>query len=274
MNRKVGHRFHPTDEEIINHFLRKKALGLGHEVSDDIAEVDVCKFEPWQLPDLAVNTSDYDLEWFFFCPCNYKYTNSRRANRTTKSGYWKVTGKDRKLWIIKGAKHQIGIKKTLVFHRGRVPNGIRTNWVIHEYHPTAFNFQNQRAYVICRLKQKADVKVEKSTADEGELCLQRPSDYRNILENAFPDGNPLVRTLTQNGWLDYDSSVEQGLDLQFSNGFCNDLNGLQYYDCSEHENEDFLNSLIVDPFEETVHTHHNGSRPSESLKVYVEGSRD
>ena len=72
-----------------------------------------------------------DQVWYFFCSPNYKYSNSRRLDRTTKSGYWKVTGKDRKI-------QDIAIKKTLVFYQGR-PKGKRTNWVMHEYTPT-FNF--------------------------------------------------------------------------------------------------------------------------------------
>lgn len=73
-----------------------------------------------------------DRVWYFFNAPVSKYANSKRINRTTNSGFWKCTGKDRVIWDKQGKK--IGFKKNLVFHKGRVPNGIRTNWVIHEYH--------------------------------------------------------------------------------------------------------------------------------------------
>jgi len=82
-----------------------------------------------------------DPEYYFFCPRSYKYANSDRANRTTQAGYWKVTGKDR-IVKTKTTKEHIATKKTLVFYEGRVPNGIKTNWIMHEYHPT-FSFPNQ-----------------------------------------------------------------------------------------------------------------------------------
>lgn len=45
----LGFRFSPTDEELINHYLRLKNEGHNSEVQV-IAEVDFYKFDPWELP--------------------------------------------------------------------------------------------------------------------------------------------------------------------------------------------------------------------------------
>ncbi|XP_031504723.1 NAC domain-containing protein 17-like [Nymphaea colorata] len=123
-----GFRFHPTDDELVQHYLKRKICGRPLKL-DCIGEVDVYKSEPWDLPDKSLIRNG-DRQWYFFSPRDRKYPNGARSNRATKSGYWKATGKDR---IISVNSRAVGTKKTLVYYIGRAPKGERTDWVMHEY---------------------------------------------------------------------------------------------------------------------------------------------
>ncbi|XP_031251033.1 NAC transcription factor 47-like [Pistacia vera] len=99
----VGMRFRPTEEEIILYYLERKMGGLDFPVHC-INEVDVLKYEPWDLPDLSARP-DNEM-WYFFNAPTYKYAKSKRTNRATRAGYWKVTGKDRPIWDDRGTKKE------------------------------------------------------------------------------------------------------------------------------------------------------------------------
>lgn len=91
-----------------------------------IAEIDLYKYDPWDLPGLA---SYGEKEWYFFSPRDRKYPNGSRPNRAAGSGYWKATGADKPI----GHPKPVGIKKALVFYSGKAPKGDKTNWIMHEY---------------------------------------------------------------------------------------------------------------------------------------------
>jgi hypothetical protein len=49
-----GFRFHPTDEELVDYYLRKKIASKRIDL-DVIKDVDLYKIEPWDLQGIAMN---------------------------------------------------------------------------------------------------------------------------------------------------------------------------------------------------------------------------
>ncbi|KAF8118853.1 hypothetical protein N665_0002s0161 [Sinapis alba] len=149
-----GFRFHPTDEELVRYYLKRKVCNKPFKL-DAISVTDVYKSEPWDLPDKS-KLKSRDLEWYFFSMLDKKYNNGSKTNRATEKGYWKTTGKDRE---IRNGSRAVGMKKTLVYHKGRAPRGERTNWVMHEYRLTDEELKKAGApldaFVLCRIFQKS-----------------------------------------------------------------------------------------------------------------------
>ncbi|MED6174033.1 hypothetical protein PIB30_065100 [Stylosanthes scabra] len=154
-----GFRFHPTDEELVNHYLCRKCASQSIAVPI-IKEIDLYKFDPWHLPEMALYG---EKEWYFFSPRDRKYPNGSRPNRAAGSGYWKATGADKPI----GKPKALAIKKALVFYAGKAPKGVKTNWIMHEYRlanvdRSAGKKNNLRLddWVLCRIYNKKG-KIEK-----------------------------------------------------------------------------------------------------------------
>nr|POE79086.1 protein cup-shaped cotyledon 3 [Quercus suber] len=151
-----GFRFHPTDEELITFYLASKVFN-GAFCGVEIAEVDLNRCEPWELPDVAKMG---EREWYFFSLRDRKYPTGLRTNRATGAGYWKATGKDREVYSASSGA-LLGMKKTLVFYKGRAPRGEKTKWVMHEYRLDGdFSYRHtcKEEWVICRIFHKAGEK--------------------------------------------------------------------------------------------------------------------
>eukprot|EP00897_Mesotaenium_endlicherianum_P007064 jgi/Mesen1/6386/ME000329S05547 len=159
MSLPPGFRFHPTDFELVEYYLKRKVANKPIK-ANVIVELDLYKCEPWDLPEKSCLN---DAEWYFYSPRDRKYPNGSRTNRATEAGYWKATGKDRV--IHNSLKKQMGMKKTLVFYRGRAPSGERTDWVMHEYRLEEVGTKavSQDAFVLCRVFKKNGNGKEPST---------------------------------------------------------------------------------------------------------------
>ncbi|KAG9143908.1 hypothetical protein Leryth_016101 [Lithospermum erythrorhizon] len=108
-----GFRFHPTDEELVGFYLKRKIEKRPIRI-ELIKQIDIYKYDPWDLP-------------------RRKYRNSIRPNRVTGSGFWKATGIDKPIYSKNGDECIIGLKKSLVYYRGSAGKGSKTDWMMHEF---------------------------------------------------------------------------------------------------------------------------------------------
>ncbi|KAF5799007.1 putative transcription factor NAM family [Helianthus annuus] len=201
-----GFRFHPTDEELVRYYLRRKICGKPFRF-DAISDVEVYKVEPWDLPGLS-RLKTRDLEWYFFSVLDKKYVNGSRTNRATDRGYWKTTGKDRAVYH----RYQlIGMKKTLVYHIGRAPKGERTNWVMHEYRLIDQELEKagifQDSFVLCRIFRKSGSGPKNGEQygapfvdeewDDDELTMVPKQDFVESLpvDDAYLDADDIEQIL-------------------------------------------------------------------------------
>ncbi|KAL3645215.1 hypothetical protein CASFOL_010395 [Castilleja foliolosa] len=121
-----GFRFHPTDEELVDYYLRRKVNNRRIDL-DVIKDVDLYKIEPWDLQELC---------------------------------FWKATGRDKAIY---SKNELVGMRKTLVFYQGRAPNGQKSDWIMHEYRlETDENGPTQEeGWAVCRVFKKKMVATRK-----------------------------------------------------------------------------------------------------------------
>ncbi|KAJ4951148.1 hypothetical protein NE237_027980 [Protea cynaroides] len=204
---------------------------------DVIRELDVYKWEPEELQGQSLLKTG-DRQWFFFSPRDRRYPNGGRLNRATRQGYWKSTGRDRNIIC---NNRTVGVKKTLVFYKGRAPSGERTDWVMHEY-----------------------------TMDEAELNRCQTAQDSFALYKAFKksgagpkNGEQYGEPFMEEKWADDDDPVDtmQPLNvIPFGNSFTN----YEEERLVENDREVILERIVDDPkvdqprIDEFAHLLHQG----------------
>ncbi|KAJ4836573.1 hypothetical protein Tsubulata_035498 [Turnera subulata] len=171
VNLPPGFRFYPSDEELVVHFLHRKAALLPCH-PDVIPDLDLYPYDPWQLDGKALAEGK---QWYFY--------SRRTQNRITENGFWKPMGIDEP--VLTNANKKVGMKKYLVFYLGE---GIKTNWIMEEYRLPDSGSSSSRSskakgrskdhskWVICRVYERInsdddDDGTELSCLDEVFLSL-------------------------------------------------------------------------------------------------------
>uniref|UniRef100_A0A0E0MMB1 NAC domain-containing protein n=1 Tax=Oryza punctata TaxID=4537 RepID=A0A0E0MMB1_ORYPU len=189
-----GFRFRPTDEELVVHYLRRRALDSPLPPAVDIPDVRLLAHDPSDL--LPPGWSEQE-RYFFTCK-EAKYVKGRRANRATGAGYWKATGKEKPVAVSVPAAPRsqaavvVGMKRSLVFYRGKPPTGKKTDWVMHEYRLAGAGLAPCRraadhparpaeGWVLCRVFRKkgssaASTASPTADADEDDATTVRADD--------------------------------------------------------------------------------------------------
>ncbi|MBA0736769.1 hypothetical protein Gogos_010274, partial [Gossypium gossypioides] len=180
-----GFRFHPTEEELLHYYLTKKVAYEKIDL-DVIREVDLNKLEPWDIQEKCRIGSTPQNDWYFFSHKDKKYPTGTRTNRATAAGFWKATGRDK---IIYSSFRRIGLRKTLVFYKGRAPHGQKSDWIMHEYRLDDTN----------TLDSNASNPIGDSMAEEGWVVCRvfRKKNYQKTLESPKSSSSTSLDSKTQ-----------------------------------------------------------------------------
>ncbi|GAA0161353.1 hypothetical protein LIER_17689 [Lithospermum erythrorhizon] len=208
-----GFRFHPTDEELVDYYLRKKIASKRIDL-DVIKDVDLYKIEPWDLQELCRIGSDEQSDWYFFSHKDKKYPTGTRTNRATRAGFWKATGRDKAIY---SKNNLIGMRKTLVFYKGRAPNGQKSDWIMHEYRleTNDSGTSQEEGWVVCRAFKKKIATTVRNEVEHESLCWY--DDQVSFMPNFDSQRRQLPSQLYNNpSYHPHQYPSKQDLDLQYN----------------------------------------------------------
>ncbi|KAL5221840.1 hypothetical protein ABZP36_026553 [Zizania latifolia] len=179
-----GFRFHPTDEELVVQYLRRKAFGLPLPAAVIPDLCNLYKLDPWDIP----GASDGERYFFAVRPAA-SGSRCRRQLQATASGCWRPAGgRDKPVVASRcGGNHLVGIKKAMVFvpRRGKgseaaAAAAASSSWVMHEYslalpmHKKGCLAQAEE-WVVCRVFQRSRSPRRPADHDAAERRSPSPS---------------------------------------------------------------------------------------------------
>ncbi|KAL9423088.1 hypothetical protein AB3S75_035223 [Citrus x aurantiifolia] len=148
-----GFQFRPSDEELIEHYLKKKVLGIFIPLAEYfIRDCNLYEEKPseiWNSHGGPFLNADEDL--YFFTQLKKKSSKGSRIDRKVGSSGGTWQGEDAGKDIVNGqSKIKIGSKKRFRYEKqGCEDHGA---WIMHEY--TLHMPKNQATnYVLCRLRK-------------------------------------------------------------------------------------------------------------------------
>ncbi|KAL1565899.1 NAC domain-containing protein 66-like [Salvia divinorum] len=240
-----GFRFHPTEEELLQYYLKKK-VGSEKIDLDVIQDVDLNKLEPWDIQEKCKIGTTPQNDWYFFSHKDKKYPTGTRTNRATCSGFWKATGRDKVIYG--GNSARIGMRKTLVFYKGRAPHGQKSDWIMHEYRlddnaaPTsvcnaAGEGGPEDGWVVCRVFKKKSLGHKASDSATTWSCssmMTMNSCNEASLEEML--GTPCIRDMDADADNNDNNNNDNNNNINNNNSSSNNssrrflkLPGLSYY---------------------------------------------
>ncbi|MCL7045305.1 hypothetical protein MKW94_019562 [Papaver nudicaule] len=194
-----GFRFHPTDEELVGYYLKKKVASQKIDL-DVIRDIDLYRIEPWDLQERCRIGYEEQKEWYFFSHKDKKYPTGTRTNRATMAGFWKATGRDKAVY---DKIKLIGMRKTLVFYKGRAPNGQKSDWIIHEYRLESDEngAPQEEGWVVCRaFKKRTTITCQTRNHTNHQLwdSFSRNNDHESSGKSSILDSVGYISGKQQN----------------------------------------------------------------------------
>ncbi|KAL0351233.1 UNVERIFIED_CONTAM: protein BEARSKIN2 [Sesamum calycinum] len=149
-----GFRFHPTDEELLHFYLKKKVSFQKFDM-EVIREVDLNKIEPWELQERCKIGSTHKNEWYFSA------TDRKISNIRDKQGYkCGILESYRQRQMHKEQLQEDWNEENPCVLRGRAPHGQKTDWIMHEYRLEDSDNDPQPTedgWVVCRVFKKKNL---------------------------------------------------------------------------------------------------------------------